>query len=312
MLVYQRVCWFPGGFFQGTGTGIGIDLLGDQCIGTAGFAGRSKREDAKGTSTNRKHHCCEAPGIFSCFLLKKNRLVFFGRKFTIWGWTFLESNDIVDIRQKRTTCDVWDPIETLDIQPMSTGEPPWFLNHQQYGSKLFGPPKKDLSILTVNTWFWSMGRPWPYDLLLCCERYMSREKPAYLPLYWLITYVNVIFNLHITGQTTKVFSLLIGQWIVDGSWRSNVPPKREPHHKILRVQGGLRRECSREPRKKSGCLGHVGNYTTQIYIGIQKKHFKDPYETTSITESRSFFFFRGSRIFNEMFSLLGPLAFCFS
>ena len=63
---------------------------------------------------------------------------------------------------------------------------------------------------------------------------------------------------------------------------------KEPHNKILRVQGGLSRECSREPQKISGRLRYVGNYTTQIYIGILINHFKDPYETTSIMESRIF------------------------
>ena len=44
--------------------------------------------------------------------------------------------------------------------------------------------------------------------------------------------------------------------------------------------------------KNPGCLGYIGDYTTQ-YIGIIVNQYKDPYKPTSIMES-SKGFFRGS------------------
>ena len=41
--------------------------------------------------------------------------------------------------------------------------------------------------------------------------------------------------------------------------------------------------------KKTGCLGSIGDYTTQ-YMGIFISQCKDPYKPTSIMESRRVFF----------------------
>ena len=45
--------------------------------------------------------------------------------------------------------------------------------------------------------------------------------------------------------------------------------------------------------KNPGCLGYIGDYTTQLYRDCNNNNYKDPYEPTSIMESNKGFF-RGS------------------
>ena len=45
--------------------------------------------------------------------------------------------------------------------------------------------------------------------------------------------------------------------------------------------------------KNPGCLGYIGDYTTQLCGGYNKPLYKDPWKTTSIMESKASFF-RGS------------------
>ena len=46
--------------------------------------------------------------------------------------------------------------------------------------------------------------------------------------------------------------------------------------------------------KKTGCLGCIGDYTSQLYW-VLISQYKDPYKPTSIMESNQFFF-RGSGV----------------
>ena len=43
-------------------------------------------------------------------------------------------------------------------------------------------------------------------------------------------------------------------------------------------------------KKNPGCLGCIGDYTTQLYGDFLISQYKDPYKPTSIMESRRFFF----------------------
>ena len=46
--------------------------------------------------------------------------------------------------------------------------------------------------------------------------------------------------------------------------------------------------------KEPGCLGYIGDYTTEFCVGYNTvDNYKDPYQTTSMMKSKSFFF-RGS------------------
>ena len=65
-----------------------------------------------------------------------------------------------------------------------------------------------------------------------------------------------------------------------------------------KVHGGNITYESLEMMWAPGCLGYIGDYTIPSYVGIIMNHYKNPYETTSIMESKRFLYScRGSSCF---------------
>ena len=59
-----------------------------------------------------------------------------------------------------------------------------------------------------------------------------------------------------------------------------------------------RNELSNE--KNLRCLGYIGDYITELSADYFINHYKDPYETTSISWKVRCLFFRGSVVFGEV------------
>ena len=54
----------------------------------------------------------------------------------------------------------------------------------------------------------------------------------------------------------------------------------------------------------SSCFGYLGDYTTHLtcsYMGFITSHYKDPYETTNIVESKRVFLVARVSSLNESF-----------